>query len=207
MIDPFVLAVKQYCPPHSVILDIGSMDGAQSRFFNGIFPESRVYAFEPHPAHWKQCRDARVPLVEKAVLDYTGETEFHAIRPGTNSGASSIFEPPDKILPWDAAPVWEKITVPCTRIDDWAAEEKITEIDAVWMDVQGAELKVLEGFGELLSTVKVIQTEVETKRVYEGAAQFVDVTRFMYDHGFVMISFIQAWEKEADAIYVQKGLL
>lgn len=207
MNDPFVEAVRKYAPEPSVILDIGSMDAAQAVFFNRAFQSASVFAFEPLPAHHAQCRAANVPLVEKAVLDYTGETVFHAIKPGTNSGASSVFVPPTQILPWDGAPIWEKITVPCIRIDDWAASEKITQIDAVWMDVQGAELQVLQGFGKLLTGVKVIQTEVETEQVYEGATSFVDLVSLMYEHDFIMVSLIQAWQKEADAIFVQKGLL
>lgn len=209
MNDPFLLVIQKYIPEPKLILDIGAMDCAQSVFFRESLPGTRVVAFEPLPAHLEQCRKTGTELVEAAAFDYTGETDFYAIKPGTNSGASSIYEPLGNILPWDVPPEYEKITVPCTRIDDWMlANAPDKKIDAVWMDVQGAELQVLEGFGDFLDYVGVIATECETEPVYHGnPTQFQQLNEFMFDAGFVLVKYVQAWEKEADLIYVNRNLL
>lgn len=208
MTDPFIDLINRYAPNPKVILDIGALDCAQSRFFTEQLPNTRVVAFEPSPDNVGLCRESGIELVEKVALDYTGQTDFYAIKPGTNSGASSIYEPLGEILPWDEKPVYSRITIPCTRIDDWAREADVKQIDAVWMDVQGAELKVLKGFGSLLDKVSVIATEVETSPVYHGdPVQFAELSKFMFEHDFVLVDYKQAWEKEADLLYVKWRLL
>lgn len=207
--DPFLVAIHQYAPNPGVVLDIGTYDCAQSLYFKKHLPNARVVAFEGNPGNLYRCRGKGVELVQKAVTDYSGRTDFYQIQAGTNDGASSLYEPKDKILPWDPPPRFKKVRVPCIRIDDWARINHVDQIDAVWMDVQGAELKVLTGFGtELLSKVKVIMTEVETQPVYNGnPTQYEELKTFMDAMGFAMVNFTQAWEKEADVLYVQKGLL
>ncbi len=208
MMHLFMDALRDYCPTPSIILDIGSRDCVESAVFKEHFPAARIIAFEANPAHFATCRGKGIELVEKAVTDYDGDTDFYAIKPGTNSGASSLYEPIGAILPWDPLPISEKITVPCTRIDTWAKENTIGKVDAVWMDVQGAELKVLEGFSSLLDGVSVVATEVETTPVYHGnPTQLDQLTAFMERKGFEQVKFIQAWEKEADVLYVRKRLL
>lgn len=208
MNDPFIQLINRYAPNPQTILDIGALDCAQSVFFKAEYPKARVVAFEPSPDHIERCRATGTELVEKVALDYTGQTDFYAIRPGTNSGASSIYEPIGEILPWDEKPVYSRITLPCIRVDDWAKEAGVTKIDAVWMDVQGSELKVLKGFGDLLDKVSVIATECETDPVYHGdPTQFQELNKFMFSKDFVLVKYTQAWEKEADLLYVKWRLL
>ena len=52
------------------------------------------------------------------------------------------------------------------------------------MDVQGAELRVLNGAGTLLDSVRVIWMEVEAKPLYKDQPLKADVERFMASRGF-----------------------
>lgn len=209
MTDPFVAAVKEYCPENPLILDIGSLNGHESVHFKENIPGCTIVAFEPNAESAICCEGRGFEVVRKAALDYTGTTDFYAIKHGTNDGASSVYEPlPGKILPWDKDPEYQKITVPCTRVDDWMKQWPGKKVDAVWMDVQGAELRVLNGFGDLLDHVSVIATEVETEPVYQGdTVQFPELNKFMFEHDFVLIKYVQSWEKEADLLYVKWRLL
>lgn len=209
MTGDFIAAVMEYCRPDPLILDIGSRDGVEAKLFTEQVPDCTVIAFEPNPASAVRCEGKGFEVVRKAVLDYSGTTDFYAIKHGTNDGASSVYEPlPGQILPWDKEPEYQKITIPCTRIDDWMKKWPGKQVDAVWMDVQGAELKVLQGFGSLLRTVGVIATEVETTPVYRGnPTQFEELSTLMHDHGFVLIKYVQAWDKEADLLYVNRSCL
>ena len=54
----------------------------------------------------------------------------------------------------------------------------------MWMDLQGAELIALESMGkELLSTVQVIHTELETTPIYKDQCLFSDVNQFLKNNG------------------------
>lgn len=186
----------------SVILDIGSRDGDQAVEFKQALPDAEVIAFECHPDLVRQFTKG-IRLVKKAVTNVTGTVPFYAIFQ-SNKGASSLFEPKDRILPWDDTPRYNEVEVEATRIDDWAREAGIKQIDAVWMDIQGAELLALEGFGSMLDTVKVIATEVEVKPVYEGKpAQFEELIPFLLNRGFSMVKFLPSWEKEADVLFIK----
>ncbi|MBL0176294.1 MAG: FkbM family methyltransferase [Ignavibacteria bacterium] len=51
-------------------------------------------------------------------------------------------------------------------------------VDVLWMDVQGPELLVLRGMGVLLSSVRIIHTEVGSRRCTRGGRCFRTSTRF-----------------------------
>ena len=54
----------------------------------------------------------------------------------------------------------------------------------MWMDLQGAELIALESMGkELLSTVQVIHTELETTPIYKDQCLYSDVHQFLKNNG------------------------
>ena len=100
-----------------------------------------------------------------------------------NQGASSLYLANgdyDHIEKY----VQYEIEIPCTRIDTFCKENNIDQIDVVWMDLQGAELKALESMGNLLDTVEVIHTELEVNPIYEGQCLFSDVNEFLCARGF-----------------------
>ena len=55
------------------------------------------------------------------------------------------------------------------------------------MDLQGAELLAMEGLGDYLDEVKIVQTEVELREYYKGQPLMVDVEKWFEDKGFAKI--------------------
>jgi len=51
-------------------------------------------------------------------------------------------------------------------------------------DTEGYDLKVMMGFGEFLSSLFAIRTEVLFSSTYQGGDGFADIHRFMIDNGF-----------------------
>lgn len=64
------------------------------------------------------------------------------------------------------------------------------ELDFLKMDVQGAELSVLEGCDRLLPTTLVVQTEVEFVEIYADQPMFADIDRHLRDAGFQFHTFL-----------------
>src|SRR5205823_4562581 len=62
--------------------------------------------------------------------------------------------------------------------------------DYVKIDVQGAELDVLQGASAALANAVVLETEVEFVPLYKGQPLVGDVQRFLTGHGFVLHKFI-----------------
>ena len=57
----------------------------------------------------------------------------------------------------------------------------------LYLDVQGGELFVLKGAGELLEDVKYIWTEIGFGDGYKGAAKYLDIIHFLANYQFQMI--------------------
>jgi len=212
LIDNLVRVTDRYIDRDAiqVAYDIGTRDMMQAIEICETYPQAHVHAFECNPQFLPECRtreSSRITLHEVCAHNFTGETTFHRITVD-NPGASSIFFPEHTILGRDHKHQVAPVTVPCVRIDSM----QLPQPDVLWMDVQGAELVVLEGMGEMLDKVKVIATEVETAPVYaptefEEPTNLTNLSAFLFDRGFVLVDFVQDWEKEANVVYVKRSLI
>lgn len=93
--------------------------------------------------------------------------------------SSSLYAPADTLAvhPWLRFD--DRIEVPTRTLAEVAAEAALTRIDFIHMDVQGAELDVLRGAGNLLAHVGLIWLEVEARPLYQGQPLRDDVEAFM----------------------------
>ena len=80
-----------------------------------------------------------------------------------------------------------KIQVNTLRLDNYVAGKKIEGIDFIHMDVQGAELMVLDGAGVFLNKIKLIWLEVEAVELYKGQPLKSNVEEYMQKNNFVNV--------------------
>ena len=78
-----------------------------------------------------------------------------------------------------------------------------TIVDFIHMDVQGAELKVLEGAKDNLSKVKAIWLEVSDIKLYENQPLRIEVENFMKDNGFYLYKTVLEGNF-GDQLYINK---
>lgn len=201
-----------------VIFDVGARDCAESAAFASAYPAATIHAFECNPATLPLCRavaagEPRVRLTEKAVSDKAGRLTFFPIDParsaggipGGNHGASSIFEATGAYP--EETYVQNRIEVEAIRLDRFCADAGVGAIDILWMDVQGAELLVLAGLGDMLERVAFIHMEVEFFEIYKGQALFPEVDRLLRERGFRLAGFTSYSQYAADAMYVGPGVV
>lgn len=126
---------------------------------------------------------------------------------GGNHGASSILEP----LPsWAVNKGFYTKTVPIKRLDSILETLKISKIDIVWIDVQGYELTVLDGFGSLLQNVDFIHLEAAEIPYYKGHPDKSKVIDYLNKNGFSILHFEIAEghpNREGDLYVVNNKLL
>ncbi len=163
-----------------VILEIGANNGSHTSAFLELFPEARIYAFEPDPRACEKFiqrlgQDPRVKLEKIAISGKDGEIDFFMSSsmasediPADWDMSGSIRKPKKHLefFPWCT---FEKsIKVQTQKLDTWFDEAEIGGIDFIWADVQGAEVDLIKGGQKALAHTRYFYTEYSNEELYEG---------------------------------------
>lgn len=108
-----------------------------------------------------------------------------------NKGASSsIYEPTELALKEWKVHVVDKIELISTTIEDILTNEGWNNIKYdVILDVQGAELDVLKGFGEInYNNIDTLTVEISQKEYYKNGVQFTQLHNYIMNHGFKLLT-------------------
>ena len=212
----------------STILDIGSWHLKQTIELSQIFEFANIHAFEPNPETNKYCVDVleklpnfvknRISINKLALSNEIGTLNFYQLdkqkSSSTNEGIASLSK-----LKIDGSLlndnwVQKEIKVEATTLDKWCLDNKVNKVDLIWMDVQGAELKVLQGSLNTLRNVKAICTEAGLVPYYEEHSLKPDIDKLLFENNFIELekAFCKTpWscEKaaEADVIYINKKFI
>lgn len=211
-----------------VIFEIGSHYGEDTLRFLEIFLNPKIYCFEPDPRNIeifkKYVNNENVSLVEKALTNYEGFAEFYqsySDKPDmkipekydwidekeyfdkklNNSGSSSLKKGYANTLP-------NSIKVPVTTGEKWLSTlpEKFNQIDLMWVDVQGAESEVIEGFGKAINLVKFIWMEYGEVS-YEGGLSRNDTVKMMNKLNFYSIDQVSDRGIQGDIMFVNRDMI
>ena len=197
------------------IFEFGSRYGEDTIEFTKKYPAAIVYAFECNPGTIEICRQnlkqfPNIILNEKAVSDKIGSVSFFvndkektktAWEDG-NQGASSLFKASGK-YPVEEY-VQKEVIVNSITLSSFISEEKIEEIDIMWMDVQGAELMALRGLENQISKIKLLHVEVEFFEIYKDQPLFRDVNKFLKKNNFKLLGYTSYSEYAGDAVYLNR---
>ena len=82
-------------------------------------------------------------------------------------------------------------------------ENETVDIDLLCMDLQGSELKALQGAGDLLHSIDYIISEVQTKRLYHDTPLFSDIEDYLEQYGFVVKEMVPVNDWFGDALFVR----
>lgn len=217
-LTPLYGILDQYIPREAVetIVECGARDCRETIALASRFPNAVIYTYECNPATLPQCRKAvkgyrNIHLIEKAVGNVDGKVTFYPtnIRSKTcwaqgNPGASSLFRTSGK-YPLETF-CQDEIEVLSERLETLIERKHIRAIDLLWMDIQGAELMALEGLGNYLSRVKIIQAEVMFFEIYTGQPLWEEIRTFLDSREFTYLGAIDANPFFADAVFVNNTL-
>jgi FkbM family methyltransferase len=89
--------------------------------------------------------------------------------------------------------VISKIPIQTSTLDSL----NLPQTDFIKLDVQGAELKILQNATNALSGCIGLEVEIEFAPIYAGQPLFGDVCQFLVDQGFIFIDFtsLNRWGK------------
>lgn len=177
-----------------VVLDVGSMDGSDSRRFRKLLPHANVVAFEGNSYNYRamigdpEIGRARIRVVNKLVSDREGERAFFVQRPVVgaehfNRGTSSLTRRDEDGV------TTEEVRLDAIRIDSFLAREyPMSSSAALWIDVEGHAYSVLDGMSGAKDRVKLVHVEVETSEVWPGQKVEADVLRLAAGMDYIPVA-------------------
>jgi len=207
-----------------VIFDIGACEGEDSIRYSRLFPEARIFTFEPLPSnraliqyHFKRHHATRCELIPLALSDRAGYADFFV-----SSGApdekvlgedwnygnkSNSLLPPGEAqshqIPW--LKYETKIVVQTETLETFCKSRNLEQVDFIHMDVQGAEWLVLQGASNMLPKITAIWLEVANEQVYKGQKVGNEIESFLRKKGF-KVTYELLRGVEGDQFYVNTEL-
>jgi FkbM family methyltransferase len=162
------------------VLDIGAATGEYTIHFLRAYPNAIVYCFEPQLASYRRLQkrtkpyEERVRLFNYGLYSADGESTFFVAQ---YADASSLID--------KGTGATEKTTIQLRALDGVMAELGVETIDFAKIDVEGAELAVLDGGKEYFSkNVMIAYVEIEPQILGHFSGKHLEVFAAMETMGF-----------------------
>jgi len=185
-----------------VIADIGSTGGLDSKW-QPIHNYLMVYAFDPDERAFNR-QNNNLEVINTALWSSQAILKIYLTK---FPSASSVFEPNtlilNKFLNYDCHEVIGLEEIKAKTLDQ--ALTKVTNIDFIKVDAEGADLQILLGANKFLeSTVIGIQTEVQYIERNIGSPFFSDIDPEIRGYGFWLMELKnQSWIRRSNIFNAQ----
>ena len=178
---------KELLRPGDIFFDIGANVGVYTLLAaSKVGSTGKVYSFEPVGANYNRLRH-NISLNEftNVITNKIAVSDVHEIlklftSDKTNTGSASIAE----MNTWDGG--FEEVET--TTIDDYVRKIKLSDdIRLIKIDVEGSELKVLDGMRQVLSRENAphLLIEINSERLESVGATsrdiFVNLSKLNYE--------------------------
>jgi FkbM family methyltransferase len=182
----------------ATVFDIGVAYGTYELY--RAFPDAHYHLIDP----------TRESLHHMHVLARRLCCDIHAVALGNHDGDATIEIRPDiqgATLLEDVTPheIVRHDRVPLRRFDSLFGE--IARPALAKVDVQGAEMMVLEGMANRMASIDVFIVETSTIATVKGGAEVHDVIDFMRKHGFVVADVVGMARRTLDNATAQLDLM
>ncbi|MBD1890571.1 FkbM family methyltransferase [Coleofasciculus sp. FACHB-SPT9] len=172
-------------------------DDYASQGWHIFAPNLTIYGFdadaESCDAMNSEIEARQVNWTEKHIPQVLWNSVGEATLYVTNfTGSSSLYPPNESYLKRFAGYLeWHQLVttveVDTTTLDAFCESEQIEEIDFLQVDVQGADLQVLEGASKIIeSSILGILTEVEFISLYRNQPLFSDIDTYLRNKDFTL---------------------
>lgn len=182
------------------IVDVGAqlldpeLHNFEGHIYNPILAEAvnyHVIGFDPLKDRLeyraKTEADKNVSLLPYAI----GDGGRHVLNVNNYDATSSLFELNDDLyrnfFGWNKLETVRRETVETKRLDDLLSVEKI---DFLKVDVQGADLMVLQSGERILKSTHCIHCEVEFSPIYKDQPLYQDIAAYLRKRGFYLVDIL-----------------
>lgn len=164
--------LAKYVKSGDVVIEAGANLGSETLLLSKLVGNGRVYGFEPNPYTFERLSInvsinslENVQVFDCAIGERNDDISFNIYPKGfCNPGMSSKYM---------ETPLTRKITVAQKTLDSFVEEQKIAKVDFLKMDIQGAEMDLLNGAAGMIGKHKpgvfleALALYNDTKALYE----------------------------------------
>jgi FkbM family methyltransferase len=192
-----------------VWIDVGAHHGEKTLKFAQENPSLIVYAFEPN-FEVAASLIGLLPnfvMIPSAVAEQDGCSDFYI---NTFRAASSLFPfNAERLQNWtggEQLTIERKVSVPAIRLDTFMDLMRISHVDYLKIDAQGADFSVVKSAGTRLRDIRKITLEVAVtaSQLYVGASTKEEIVKFMEKSGFVLVDTeAQSYDQEENLTFIR----
>lgn len=185
------LFIEKYLAGAKLIVEAGAADGVDTMRFARDYPNSRVLAVEPVYEQFLYLQERFSQFKKVTILNfalsnqdgiakiYLGGSEGHL----GGLGSSSLL-PPDQHQSYFPEIEFSRIQEVRTVTLETLLENE-SEVDLLWLDIQGKELEVLSSSLKTFSSkIKAIHLEISRVQLYVGMPKERELRKFLKSAGF-----------------------
>jgi len=180
-------------------VDIGAAGELDQRW-SKVKEKIHYIGFEPDSRSGSLLKKSDTPFLSHIIFPFgisneEREVDLHLCK---KPMCSSLLLPNNSFLERfpdsERFEVINKIKIPTKKLDDLS----LKEVDFIKIDIQGAELRALEGGKDTLKSVIGMEIEVEFLPTYINQPLFGDISAFLNQEDFEFIDFLTfyRWERQ-----------
>lgn len=187
------------------IFDIGACDFQDSISLKKQFPNAEVYAVEADPTNYEKNymygEQSGVHTFNFAMSDTTGIATFYPSLYEKQQRrdwryAGSLVKPllkPDTNEALNHTVLYDTdgIYVPTKRFDEFCEEIKVVRIDLLFIDVEGAEYKVMKSLGDIRPKLIFAETHHYQVKNFDNEIDLNQFDELMFSLGYEIVDRLQ----------------
>lgn len=195
--------------PSVTVFDVGARGGLHRRWLDCIAPVVGIgFDVDAKECERLNTMDTGVRYLPYALGAVNGTcAKLHVTK---SPGSSSLFEPNMKFVgqfPYASNMKVEKVVPVTLTTLDSICENKGIKPDVLKLDIQGAELDVLKGAQGILSSVILVESEVEFNPQYMNSPLFGDLDYFFRERGWFLLGLRRSYWRRFPAPMADGGTL
>lgn len=215
---PLIPMISEHIKQDSIVIDVGANAGYFTKIFSKLAPQGKVYSFEPGSyARSIITRVVKVHGLSNVTIlpyglgDKAAAHELHLPLKKSGSLGYGLGHIGDDRRVDARDTVSEKIDI--KTLDDFVAENSITRVDFIKIDIEGWELRALEGAHSTISRHRpVLMLEMIDRFLGRAGDSSRKMWDFLKSFGYDIyrydetgrMDFLEAPIEEGDIICVRK---
>jgi FkbM family methyltransferase len=183
------------------IIDVGANEGQFAFMARYCWPHAKIDCFEPDPNAFSSLaithhKDKLIHLSNCALGATPGEL---SLKLGITSAQNSFLTEYGKFIKGE-------ILVPVKTLDELYSGVNLSNT-LLKIDVQGYEIKVLDGAAKILNRLDFVLVEVSLDDLFEGGIQIDEIWSFLKEKGFIYNRIIDQYKDPSTRQILQMDVL